>query len=162
MNNKETVYYLEMTDPAQLIPPKGRVDGLEIHKLSHSLPEMDHFFYQTISKDLAWTERLPWDVDRWQAYLSQPGLETWLALHESTPVGYFELLSDARTGVEIVMFGIFAPFIGQGCLGEQLLYLAVRRAWALETHRVWLRASSLDHPDALAFYQARGFQLTKA
>ena len=84
-----------------------------------------------------------------------------MALYESTPAGYFELLPEARTGVEIVMFGLLAPFTGQG-LGGHLLCFAVRRAWAMGTHRVWLHTSSLDHPRALAHYQARGFQLTHA
>lgn len=158
---KETVYYLEMTDSGQLIPPRGLVKDLEIRKLGRPMPEMNRFFYMTIGKDWAWTERLPWNHERWLAYLTQPGMETWLALNAWTPAGYFELLPDPSTGVEIAMFGLLAPFTGQG-LGSHLLSFAVHRAWALGTHRVWLHMSSLDHPCALAHYQARGFTLTHA
>ncbi|HDQ39874.1 MAG TPA: GNAT family N-acetyltransferase [Desulfonatronum sp.] len=157
---KEKVHYLEMTDPGQLVAPKRRAEELEVRKFSRPLPEMNRFFYQTIGKDWNWTERLPWDFAQWASYLSQPGLETWLALHDSTPAGYFELLPDADGGVEIVMFGLLTPFTGQG-LGGHLLCFAVRRAWAMGPHRVWLHTSSLDHPHALAHYQARGFRLTR-
>ncbi len=156
---KEKVHYLEMTDPGQLVAPKRRAEELEVRRFSWPLPEMNRFFYLTIGRDWSWTERLNWDRNQWLAYVTQPGMETWLALHDSTPAGYFELLPDADGGVEIVMFGLLAPFTGQG-LGGHLLCFAVHRAWAMGPRRVWLHTSSLDHPHALAHYQARGFRLT--
>lgn len=161
MSPTETVHYLEMTDPEQLLPAKGDATDLEVRKFSRPLPEMNRFFYLTIGKDWSWTERLSWDRAQWLAYLHQPGMETWMAFHASTPAGYFELLPAPDTGVEIVMFGLLPQYAGQG-LGKHLLCFAVRRAWAMGTHRVWLHTSSLDHPHALAHYQARGFHLTHA
>ncbi len=158
MQCKEIVSYLEMTDPGQLIPYADRAEELELRRFGRPLPEMNRFLYQTIGRDWQWTERLSWGYAQWLEYLSQPGMETWLALHDSTPAGYFELLPSVETGVEIVMFGLLSPFIGQG-LGGVLLCFAVHRAWAMGAHRVWLHTSSLDHPRALAHYQARGFRL---
>lgn len=161
MHHRETVYYLEMTAPEQLVPSPGRKDGLEVRRCGRPLPELNRFFYQAIGKDWKWTERLPWDYAQWLAYLSRPGFETWLAYFDATPAGYFELSTEPVAGVEIVMFGLLAPFTGQG-LGGHLLCFAVRRAWAMGAHRVWLHTSSLDHPHALAHYQARGFRMTHA
>jgi GNAT superfamily N-acetyltransferase len=47
-------------------------------------------------------------------------------------------------------------FIGKG-LGKWLLTRAVQEAWVLGATRVWLHTCTLDHPSALANYQARGF-----
>jgi GNAT superfamily N-acetyltransferase len=51
-------------------------------------------------------------------------------------------------------------FIGQG-LGGHLLTEAVERAWQGGARRVWLHTCILDHPSALAHYQARGFRVFK-
>jgi hypothetical protein len=35
------------------------------------------------------------------------------------------------------------------------------RAWAKGVERVWLHTCTLDHPAALGFYRAQGFEATK-
>jgi GNAT superfamily N-acetyltransferase len=49
-------------------------------------------------------------------------------------------------------------FVGKG-LGGGLLSAAIENAWGAETNRVWVHTCSLDHPNALKNYQARGFQI---
>jgi N-acetylglutamate synthase-like GNAT family acetyltransferase len=49
-------------------------------------------------------------------------------------------------------------FIGKR-LGGHLLSVGVKRAWTMGAKRVWVHTCSLDAPQALANYQARGFQL---
>jgi hypothetical protein len=46
-------------------------------------------------------------------------------------------------------------------LGGALLTATVERAWALGARRVWVHTCSLDHPNALPGYQARGFRVFK-
>jgi len=53
-------------------------------------------------------------------------------------------------------FGIVAAEFGRG-FGKHLLSTAVRDAWALGPKRVWLHTCTLDHPNALPNYIARGF-----
>jgi GNAT superfamily N-acetyltransferase len=48
--------------------------------------------------------------------------------------------------------------VGKG-LGGGLLSAAIENAWGAETNRVWVHTCSLDHPNALKNYQARGFQI---
>jgi GNAT superfamily N-acetyltransferase len=48
--------------------------------------------------------------------------------------------------------------IGQG-LGGALLTTTVERAWAIGAQRSWAHTCSLDHPNALPDYQARGFRV---
>jgi len=52
--------------------------------------------------------------------------------------------------------GIVAAEFGRG-FGKHLLSSAVRDAWALAPSRVWLHTCTLDHPNALPNYLARGF-----
>jgi GNAT superfamily N-acetyltransferase len=53
---------------------------------------------------------------------------------------------------------LLRQFIGQG-IGGALLTAAIRRAWQLASQRVWVHTCSLDGPNALGNYQARGFRL---
>src|SRR5207249_5531870 len=57
---------------------------------------------------------------------------------------------------EIAYFGIVVREFGRG-FGKHLLSCAVRDAWALGPRRVWLHTCTLDHPNALPNYLARGF-----
>jgi ribosomal protein S18 acetylase RimI-like enzyme len=77
-----------------------------------------------------------------------------------TPAVYFELTEEPESGVQIAYFGVLPAFLSQG-IGGQLLTTAVERAWLRKPSRVWLHTCSLDHPRALANYQARGFQVYK-
>jgi GNAT superfamily N-acetyltransferase len=101
---------------------------------------------------------LGWVDARWQAYIDQPGLETWVAYLEEDAIGYFELDPQSGRGVEIAYFGLLPPFIGRG-LGGVLLTEAVDRGWEIQTERVWVHTCTLDHPQALANYLARGFEI---
>jgi GNAT superfamily N-acetyltransferase len=75
-----------------------------------------------------------------------------------TPAGYFELERQAKGTVEIAYFGLLPGFIGKG-LGAYLLTFATRSAWDMGAARVWVHTCDLDHPRALANYQARGFRI---
>jgi GNAT superfamily N-acetyltransferase len=59
-------------------------------------------------------------------------------------------------------FAAYPEFVGKG-LGGFALTLGVQQAWALapSVNRVWLDASSLDHPRALPNYHRRGFRTFK-
>jgi GNAT superfamily N-acetyltransferase len=74
--------------------------------------------------------------------------------------GYFELYRHDDRSVEIDYFGLKPTFIGRG-LGGMLLTRAVQEAWALEAQGVWLHTCTLDSPNALPGYQARGFRSFK-
>jgi GNAT superfamily N-acetyltransferase len=123
-------------------------------------PELNRFFYTAVGARWTWYTRLPWSRAQWLAYLDRPELETWVAYVSGTPAGYFELERQAGDSVEIAYFGLLPSFIGKG-IGGRLLTVAVERAWAMGAKRVWLHTCDLDHPRALANYQARGFTVFK-
>ncbi len=154
MNRLVTTTYLEMTDPSRLRRARAPAVPFHVARAELPCPELNRFLYTAVGGPWTWYGRLGWDRDRWLAYLDRPALETWLGFARGTPAGYFEL-ERAGGDVEIVYFGLLPGFIGQG-LGGALLTAAVERAWQMGVARLWVHTCDLDHPFALANYQARG------
>jgi ribosomal protein S18 acetylase RimI-like enzyme len=160
MLTQEITRYLEMTDANQLRPSLAATGEVELRRAKVPCPELSRFFYTAVGGGWYWVDRLPWTYNQWLQYLSRPGHETWALYVSGNPAGYFELQEEVRKDVEVASFGLLPQFVGQG-LGGHLLTEAARRAWQRGATRVWLHTSSLDHPSALANYQARGFRLFK-
>jgi ribosomal protein S18 acetylase RimI-like enzyme len=155
-----TTYYLEMTSPAQLRPKRALRTDLVLGRVLTPQPELNRFFYTAVGGGWYWYERLPWTYADWRKYLDRAELQTWVLSASGVPAGYFELEAQAGGDIEIVYFGLLPAYVGQG-LGGHLLTCAVEQAWALNVRRVWLHTCTLDHPQALANYAARGFQVTR-
>jgi GNAT superfamily N-acetyltransferase len=150
-----TVTYLEMLSPAQLRPRACDRHGFRVEGADRD-PAVARRFYCDVGADWHWVDRRRWPDEWWYAHVHRPELSTYVGYLDQQPVGYFELHEQGDSGVEIAYFGLLGEFIGQG-LGGPLLTAAVERAWALGPKRVWLHTCTLDHPRALANYQARGF-----
>jgi len=153
-----TTYYLEMTDPAQLRPRRSARTGVVLAQVPRPMPELNRFFYTAVGGAWYWIDRLPWTYADWLRYLDRPELQTWVLSAGGIPAGYFELERQTGGDVEVAYFGLLPAFVGQG-LGGHLLTGAVEAAWAMPARRVWLHTCTLDHPRALANYQACGFRL---
>jgi GNAT superfamily N-acetyltransferase len=160
MERAVTVTYLEMSSVAQVVPLAGK-RRLDVRRAAIPTPELNRFFYVEVGSEWWWHERLTWDRDRWLTWVDRPELETWIGYLQGTPVGYFELESQPGGQVELVYFGLLPSFIGRG-LGPELLDAAVRRAWEVASRRIWVHTCTLDHPRALANYEARGFRVYDA
>jgi ribosomal protein S18 acetylase RimI-like enzyme len=155
-----TTYYLEMHKPRDLRPKRSPRTDLTLGRVVTPSPELNRFFYTTVGADWYWTVRLPWTYQRWLEYLNRPELVTWILSVQGVPAGYFELEAQPGPEVEIAYFGLLPQFVGTG-LGGHLLTCAIERGWARGARRVWVHTCSLDHPQALANYQARGMTLYK-
>lgn len=156
MDRSVTTTYLEMTSRDQFRPWSSIPESFCVQQVEIPSPELNRFFYVTVGADWCWYSRLSWNHARWADYVGRADLETWVAYRSGTPAGYFELERQPRESVEIVYFGLLPRFIGQG-LGRALLSAAIGRAWDMGAQRVWVHTCDLDHPQALANYQARGF-----
>lgn len=148
-------HYLEMLDPRAL-RPKPAIAETALVRVDPPMPELNRFFYTTVGGDWHWMDRLPWTWQRWFDYLNRPELQTWMLTTHGVPAGYFELEAQPGGDVEIAYFGLLPRFVGKG-LGGYLLTCTIEKAWAMNARRVWVHTCSLDHPQALANYLARGF-----
>ena len=160
MRTKVVTYYLEMLYPADLQAGPYEPPEVVLMRAAIPSPELNRFFYTAVGGDWYWLDRLPWTYAQWQAYLSRPEVETWMAMVAGTPAGYFELELQPEAQVEIVYFGLLPQFVGRG-LGSYLLTAALHQAWQMGAARVWLHTCSLDHPRALENYQRRGMRIFK-
>jgi RimJ/RimL family protein N-acetyltransferase len=159
----ETLTYLEMTAPHQLVP--GRPSPIPIDMERHdraSLPLL-RSTYARIGAPHDWVTRPAWSDRQWEEWLSSPGVQPWLARVDGEVAGMVELELQPGGDVGIVVFGLVPEFVGKG-FGGHLLTVGTRLAWEAEhadgrpTRRVWLLTSSRDHPHAKPNYERRGFR----
>jgi GNAT superfamily N-acetyltransferase len=154
-----TTYYLQMLEPARLRVRRCSSGDWAMRRAEKRI-DINRDFYRAVGGQWHWVDRLSWTDEQWQRYVEQPGLSTWIARLDGQQVGYFELDHQPEIGVEIAYFGLMPEFIGRG-LGGVLLSEAIGRAWQLGTKRVWVHTCTLDHPNALDNYLARGLEIYK-
>jgi GNAT superfamily N-acetyltransferase len=153
--------YLEMHSPDQLRPKRCGDGRFEIRE-----KECDWRFnrdlYLAVGQTWSWNDKRAWTDEQWKEYGRAPGLRTFGGYYDNSLAGYYELRRDEEGGVEIAYFGLLPKFVGRG-LGGALLTSAIEEAWQTSPSisRVWVHTCTLDHPSALANYQARGMVIYK-
>lgn len=156
---KATRTYLEMRDPASLVPARPPSVQVEVAREDACLPSTYRDLYLGVGAAYQWTDRAAWTDEQIAAHLGQPTISIFIARVTGVIAGFFELRECEDRSVEIAYFGLMPEFVGQS-LGGPLLTAAVREAWRLAPTRVWLHTSTLDHESALANYLKRGFEIT--
>jgi GNAT superfamily N-acetyltransferase len=148
---------LQMLAADRLRPSAEPADPPLLMTAERPAPELARFFYTLVGARWSWTDRLAWPDERWVAWVERPEHHLVTGWHDGAPAGYYELEQQPDGVVEIAYFGLAPAAIGRGW-GGWLLSRAAERAWQLPgTRRIWVHTCSLDHPHALANYQARGF-----
>jgi GNAT superfamily N-acetyltransferase len=153
-----TTTFLEMRSPDQLRAKCCADPRFRIAEVTTPLWQFNRFLYCTVGEPYRWFEKRTWTDQQWREYAESPALRTFAAYHDGTPAGYFELRHDDAGDVQIQYFGLLPAFVGKG-FGGPLLTSAIREAWKMAPSRVWVHTCTLDHPQALANYQARGMQI---
>lgn len=154
--------YLELKDRDQFMPAFGVFPGVVITRARRPLPALYRLCYRTVGKAFQWRDRWDWSDKEIAAHLADPANQLYVATRsqgtkEVLLAGWYELRQVAEDdSVEIAYFGIVSSEFGRG-FGKHLLSSAVRDAWSLLPQRVWLHTCTLDHPNALPNYLARGF-----
>lgn len=149
-----TTWYLEQTRPEQL--RRARLTkAAPVIRQEVSSPALNLSLYKAVGGEWHWRDRLVWSEERWRQFLDRPEVQTWVMRDGETAAGYVELELQPGADVEIAYFGIARDYFGRGW-GGHLLSVGIERAWAMGARRVWVHTCSLDHPAALANYQARG------
>jgi ribosomal protein S18 acetylase RimI-like enzyme len=154
--------YLELKDGAQFKAAFGDFPDVAIVRAPKPLPELYRMCYRTVGEAFHWRDRWDWTDQQIAAHLADPANQLFVATRAGAKqtvalAGWYELRRVPEdASVEIAYFGIVPAEFGRG-FGKHLLSSAVRDAWALGPKRVWLHTCTLDHPNALPNYLARGF-----
>ena len=153
--------YLEMHSPDQLRPKRSVDEPLQIKEAARDW-RFNRDLYLAVGQTWSWNDKRGWTDEQWKEYGLAPELRTFGAYYDNSLAGYYELRRDEDGGVEIAYFGLLPKFIGRG-LGGALLTSAIEEAWRTSPSisRVWVHTCTLDHPSALANYQARGMMVYK-
>ena len=123
--------------------------------------QLNKFFYKQVGKKHRWIDRLSWSDEKWVNYISNQNLETYVISEKNHLAGFFELLYNPELKeTEISYFGLLEEYIGKG-IGGYALSIAIKKSFEKQIKRVWLHTCTLDHPNALKNYIARGMTVFK-
>ena len=156
--------YLELKDRGQFKEAFGSFPDVSIVRAAKPLPELYRHCYRTVGEAFHWRDRWDWTDEQIASHLGDPAIRLYIAARlistgNGRLAGWYELRRVPEDdSEEIAYFGIVAAEFGRG-LGKHLLSCAVRDAWSSPPppRRVWLHTCTLDHPNALPNYLARGF-----
>ena len=113
------------------------------------------FLYVAVGHDYNWQDRKSLSDAELGSLIHAEGVEIWVLYVSGQPAGYFELVPNDKSTVELEYFGLIPQFQGKG-LGKWLLAEAIRAAWAKLPKRVIVQTCTLDGPAALPLYQRMG------
>ena len=123
--------------------------------------QLNKFFHKQVGKKHRWIDRLSWSDEKWVNYISNQNLETYVISEKNDLAGFFELLYNPELKeTEISYFGLLEEYIGKG-IGGYALSIAIKKSFEKQIKRVWLHTCTLDHPNALKNYIARGMTVFK-
>ena len=152
--------FLELRDLRNLRFNSIKQNKLIIKKIKPDF-QLNKFFYKQVGKKYRWIDRLSWPDGKWIEYISNKNLETYVISISDDLVGFFELLHNPQLKeTEISYFGLLEEYIGKG-IGGYALSEAIKKSFDKDINRVWLHTCTLDHPNALKNYIARGMTVFK-
>ena len=150
--------FLELRDIKKLKFNSFKENKFLIKKIKPDF-QLNKFFYKQVGKKHRWIDRLSWTDEKWINFISNKNLETYVISEFEDLIGFFELLYNPDLNeTEISYFGLLEKYIGKG-IGGYALSEAIKKAFEKNIKRVWLHTCTLDHPNALKNYIARGMQV---
>ncbi len=153
--------YLEILSIEDLKEKKKPSEKLFIDLLKPKNFDLNKFFYKQIGKKYQWIDRLIWSDNTWQKYTSNNNLQTYVLRENENLVGYFELIKNNELNeCEIAYFGLLEEYFNKG-YGGYFLSEAIKIGFKSNVKRVWVHTCSLDHPNAILNYRARGMKVFK-
>ena len=152
--------FLELKDLKNLKTNSINENKYTVKKIKPDF-QLNKFFYKQVGKNHRWIDRLSWSDEKWINYISNRNLETYIISEFDELVGFFELLYNPELEeTEISYFGLLEEYIGKG-IGGYALSVAIKKSFEKNIRRVWLHTCTLDHPNALKNYIARGMTVFK-
>jgi GNAT superfamily N-acetyltransferase len=157
--------YLELPSrDAFRAPTRPAPEGARLERLEPCPVATYRALYRAVGARWHWRDQEAKADAELQAHLDDPAVSEWglraPGIEPAASLGYagwVELVRRTDDVVEILYFGLVPEAIGRG-LGGFLLARAVEEAWGLGAERVVLNTCTLDAPQALPNYMARGFR----
>ena len=150
--------FLELRDIKKLKFNSSKENKFFIKKIKPDF-QLNKFFYKQVGKKHRWIDRLSWTDEKWINFISNKNLETYVISESDDLIGFFELLYNPDLNeTEISYFGLLEEYIGKG-IGGYALSEAIKKSFEKNIKRVWLHTCTLDHPNALKNYIARGMRV---
>ena len=150
--------FLELRDIKKLKFNSFKENKFLIKKIKPDF-QLNKFFYKQVGKKHRWIDRLSWTDEKWINFISNKNLETYVISEFEDLIGFFELLYNPNLNeTEISYFGLLEEYIGKG-IGGYALSEAIKKSFEKNIKRVWLHTCTLDHPNALKNYIARGMRV---
>ena len=150
--------FLELRDIKKLKFNSSKENKFLIKKIKPDF-QLNKFFYKQVGKKHRWIDRLSWSDEKWINFISNKNLETYVISESEDLIGFFELLYNPELNeTEISYFGLLEEYIGKG-IGGYALSEAIKKSFEKNIERVWLHTCTLDHPNALKNYIARGMRV---
>ena len=150
--------FLELRDINKLKFNSSKENKFLIKKIKPDF-QLNKFFYKQVGKKHRWIDRLSWTDEKWINFISNKNLETYVISESEDLIGFFELLYNPHLNeTEISYFGLLEEYIGKG-IGGYALSEAIKKSFEKNIKRVWLHTCTLDHPNALKNYIARGMRV---
>jgi GNAT superfamily N-acetyltransferase len=139
-------------DPAP-VPPSP----LRLVRLERPAPDRYRALFRAVGERWLWFSRLVMDDASLTAIIHDADVAIFAAVDAAgRDAGMLELDFRRAGECELGYFGLVPDLAGQR-LGRWLMAEALGRAWAPGVERVWVHTCTLDHPSALNFYRASGF-----
>ena len=152
--------FLELKNINDLIKKDKPEDNYSVEKTKPDF-QLNKFFYKQIGKKYRWIDRLIWSDLQWSNYVSNKNLETYVIKNSDDLVGYFELIHHPKKNeTELAYLGLFEDYFGKG-VGGYALTTAIVKSFEKKIKRMWVHTCTLDHPNAIKNYLARGMKIFK-
>lgn len=159
--------YLELPDGDALRRPTAQPTDAVVARIQPCGVPLYRALYRAVGRRWHWRDQDGRDDEELQSQLDDPRESVWglrvPGVGDPAADGYagwFELIDRGEGTTEINYFGLVPDAFGRG-LGGLLLVRAVEAAWSLGASRVILNTCSLDAPQALPNYLARGFRVLR-
>jgi ribosomal protein S18 acetylase RimI-like enzyme len=154
-------FYLHLLSVTDLNKSNCKELNLEVQLEKKPTIDLCKFFYKEVGKNFFWRDRLKWSDQDWLDYINSDFFKLYVLKHNNKLAGYYELLYEPKTNsMEIPYFGIFKEFYGKK-IGGYLLTEALSTSFKQKITKVWVHTCTLDHPNALKNYLARGMKIFK-
>ncbi len=152
-----TITWLELLEAPRRPPLPPPLVGTEIVRAHRPTVHFYRYLYDTVGRPWLWNRRRLMDDARLARLIQAPTVDLRVLWVHGVPAGYVELDCAGLPEVNIAFFGLVPEFTGQR-LGPYLLDWAIRHGFAKGATRLSLNTCDLDHPKALATYEAAGFR----